>query len=159
MSEEFPAEFMGKDTIFRCYIIIKDNGDIFAKTPSWFPGLYKKRLLGGNLKTMMKMYQERFLLSLDDGRMSDLKVRVYPFDLDTFDPDFGQLNPSALRELESLRVERDFLFQAMNELKDIVKTAGMSDRIKDFTKREHEFYTGLRPPFVPMDKKDDKKRK
>lgn len=158
MIEEHRAIFEGRETTFIGWFK-EVNNTIFTRVPhKWFPFIKTWRPILSNVKHYMnKGYQERKIIDLNKGR-TGVRIRVYPFDLDTFTPYFPMMNDADKRLLESLTVERDFLFSIAKEMEQIIKTAGMEDKLKGKFKDDYNFFTSLKPPYV-IDKHEDKKKK
>ena len=147
MKEESRAVFLGRDTVFFGWVSIENN-TVYTRVPNKkLPFLFKKLPVLSNVKDHMEDYEERTLISLNEGR-TDNKVRIFPFDLDTFEPYFSSMNPSIKRRIKSLEKERDFLFQYAKELEEIVNLTGNQDLLKRKFKTEYDFYQNLRPGYT-----------
>ncbi len=159
MTEEYRASFRGKKSYWVGWIREKGN-NIFAVVPSkLFPWRKKEKLLASNIKHHIRNYSERKLMDLNSG-ITEHTIRCFPFDIHTFEPYYPDMNPELVRELTSLRSERDFLFQYSKELEDTLQSHGMSDIVKKDFKAQHDFFMSLKPPGIALASKDrDKKTK
>lgn len=159
VKEESRAVFIGKDTVWIGWVKEEDD-TVFVRVPNKaMPFMSKYRPILSNVKDHMSDYQEKVLISLNDGR-GDEKVRVYPIDLDTFESNFVDINPRVKRSIESLHAERNFLYGMVKEMEGMLKTAGMHDLLKMKFKDEYGYFTSLKPGFMynDNDKKGDKKK-
>jgi hypothetical protein len=155
VNEIFKAVFLGKSTItigsFR-----RDGHSLLAKTPNRFFPFFQHKPVVSNISQHLSNYEERELVNFNDGRTGNT-IRLYPFDIDTFTPYYPLMNVDVKREMESLRVERDYLYQKMIELKEMISVAGMDNLVKEQFKSDFDFFTGLRPGFS-FNKPDGKKK-
>ena len=150
----FPAMFKGPKKIFFGWFKIEEDTVLVRKHNKWFPFKTNFVPLISNLKKHLKQYQERFLVDLNEGTSNDV-VRCYSFDIDTFEPDFADIDRHSKLLIQSLEKERDYLYYYTKELENIISLSGNKDLIKTKFKEEHTFFTSLQPqfPFKPTNKK------
>lgn len=157
----------GLDTVFIGDILV-ENGDVFVKKrPTgrlkrfFMPWKKDWVLLTGNVGEKLKVYTEKKLIDMRDGR-TDVMVRVYPWDIDTGKEDFTKINSSMLREYKSVIEERDYLLQLWQDIKIVLESGGLMDIMKSKFKDEYAFFTGLKPDYMmhsqQSGKKDEKKK-
>lgn len=150
--KEYKAAFIGKHTFYAA-LVREEEGNIMIQTK----GLIKKwRPVVGNLKEQMLAYKEKSLYDPDKGR-TETKVKIFPFDIDTFEQNFEAMNAEAQVELQTIIKERDYYLNQCMRLDNMLKQAGIEGMLKKQTKANHEFYTGLKPPFFGTNKEDKKK--
>ena len=158
MAEEYRAVFRGRRSFWSGWVK-EENGKIFVDVPhNKFPWLKEKKLLVSNIRQHLKNYTEIKMMDIGKG-LSDQTVRFFPFDIDTFEPFYPDMNPDLLRELESLRQERDLLFQHSKELEEAIERHGMSDVLKKNFKAEHDYFMSLKPGVIITKDKEKKKKK
>lgn len=156
VNDYFRGLFIGKSCVaigsFR-----QDDKTLCAKTPSkWMPFAKHKPILS-NIHKHIDNYEERILVNFAEGR-TDQKIRVYPFDIDTFEPYYPMMNSELKRTVESLSAERDYLFQRLMEMEEILRVAGMDNLVKEKFKQDYDYFTQLRPGFT-FNKPDGGKKK
>lgn len=155
IKEDCKAVFIGKETIWIGNV--REKGSVVSvRVPNKFLPVFSRfRPLLSNVKDHMKVFQEKILISLNEGR-TDERVRVYSIDLDTFEKNHADFNGRLLRDYEGLVAERNFLYGMVKKLEDLLKTQGLDDLLKTRFKDDYTFFTGLRPGFLYN--KDDKKK-
>lgn len=155
INEEFRAVFKGKMTsaMFWC----KREGDslLIRKPNKFLPFLSKYVVVLSNIGQYLDKYEERILIDPNDGR-TEIKIRFYNFDFDTFERDFSNGNVLMERTIDSLSVERDLLLQENQELKSYTRDTGNNDVMRRRIKDDHSFWTGLKPDYSFNQNKDDK---
>lgn len=158
MTQEYRAEFRGKSSFWTGWIR-EENGTLFARVPhKAFPFIKKWKPLISNVKEHTNNYSERRIMDLQYG-LSNKTVRCFPFDIHTFEPYYPDMNPEMVRELESLRISQDFLFQYCKELEETMESHGMTDIVEKKFKAKHEFMMGLKPPSFVTQKPKEKRTK
>jgi len=156
--EEQYSIFLGGETV-SIVDIKKENEKIFAKVPNkFFPMFDNYQHIASNICSKMNIYKERILYLPNEGR-TKIKVRIYPFDFDTFEADFKDMNMKVINENKSLRIERDFLYQMMLELKDIIAIGGNMDFVEAKFKKKFDYFHNLKPGYLMNTKPEDKKKK
>lgn len=157
MIEPHKATFIGERTIWNGVVKMNDSGDVFA---------LRKKILGdewvkvlGNFSADLNCYQERDIY--DPFEKKDVeRAKVYFIDLLTFKPYKAAMAPEQMRHVESLTIERDYLYSLCNFTMDLLSRAGMMDLVKEKMKSEYDFYhKDIKPGYVlPLNPQKPKKK-
>lgn len=142
--------FIGARTI-TAPLRMREKNDVIqvGERNPWLPFLTRWRTIMGNAHPIhTKNFQMRSLISPDEGVMEE-NVKLFFFDIDTMEPYMAKMNPNMMREYESLQVKHDYLYQMVQELTQMIENSARKDEVKEFMKREMDFYTGLKPAFAP----------
>lgn len=146
--EEHRAIFLGRNTAFIAWVKMEGQQAFFKVPNKWFPFISTYRpVLSGVRKEMEMNYEERRLISLDEGRTDEV-VRIYHFDVDTFERYYADANPAVQRLINSLTMERDILFQLMKEAEAYIKGMTSKELFMEHFKEQYDYYTNLKPGFM-----------
>lgn len=158
--EEHKAIFLGRNTVFIAAVKVEGQTALFRVPNKWFPFISSFRPVLSNVrKEMEQNYEERNLINLDSGRTEE-KVRVYHFDVDTFERYYADANPAVRRLINSLTQERDILFQMTKEAERYAKGMTSKDQFVESFKEQYEFYVNnIKPGYLFNAQNDGKDKK
>lgn len=151
-SEAFKAIFIGFDTVTICWLkpVYNEKGlvCVHARKSKGFFGKRWVPLLNNFHKSLLNVYQERVLLTIEKGR-TDTKVRIFDFDIDRLQPNMGRLPVGKLAELESAQVEAGYHKSVATSAKEFTEASGNSDLYRKRVKSDVDFHRGLNPSRAP----------
>lgn len=126
-----------------------ERGNVFLRA---FPS-FRWSLALGNVKDLMKNYSEKTVYDLKRGKLESKKIRVYPFDLSDYSTDHATMNNDFMREMESLKAERNYLYGFVQRMQELLQSTDSLDLLKSKFKDDYQYFTGLTPQYL-FNKKD-----
>jgi len=147
-SSEFRALFVGRETVTFGWVKFgfDENGvkTVFVRKESLFKKSWIPVFHNLDGKTLLKHFEERYLLKPSRGRTNDV-IRVYWFDFDSLEKFTGRLNPEELAGIEAGRVEATYHELVAGDAKEFSEVSASSDLLREKSKDDIDYVRSLFP--------------